>query len=446
MLLIRVILCLGSLAFLLPGCEGKQNNIKHNLIVVSIDTLRADHLGCYGYSKPTSPLLDNLAARGVLFENASATSPWTLPSHGSLLTGFYPGQIGLSSTLNKLPPHTETLATLISRHNIATAAIVNSIYITERYGLDRGFDHFIFVPESYTTTGVAPRIVEDAIAWLDKHGQKQFFLFLHFYDVHSDYSSLPHYEKEFVGAYDGIVDGTTRQLLDVRHGKLELNAGDIQHLMDLYDAGIRQLNDHLEVLFDFLNKRRLLEKTFLIITSDHGEEFLEHGKILHSETHYQQAIHIPLIILGPGIPPSKRVKEVVSLVDVLPTALSLLGISQPSTLSGVDLTPLWQGGSWRFTERTIFSEADKLNEQNDIKRAARKEAYKLHYNVLTKATELYNLTDDPKEQINIAGEQSSVVSVLFSELEDFMRTRYRAENPATLRPEEIEKLKKLGYL
>ena len=233
---------------------------------------------------------------------------------------------------------------------------------------------------------------------------------------------------------------------NVRHGKLDLDTADIKHLISLYDAGIRQLNDQLEVLFDFLNKKKLLEKTFLMITSDHGEEFLEHGKILHSQTHYQEAIHIPLIICGPGIPHSKRMKEVVSLVDVLPTALSLLGISQPSALSGVDLTPLWQRDSYQLTERTIFAEADKLNEQNDIKRIARRGGYKLHHNILTEISELYNLMHDPKEHINMANEQSSMVNLLLSELKQFMQTRHQEENPAYLTSEEVEKLKNLGYL
>ena len=446
MLLVRVIIRIIVIALLLSGCKGNQNSMQPNLIVISIDTLRADHLGCYGYNRPTSPLLDTLAAQGVLFENASATSPWTLPSHGSLFTGFYPSQIGLSSTAGRLPPDFETLATLISRHNISTAAIVNSIYLGARYGLNRGFDYFRLVPESYTTTGVAPTIIKDAITWLDNHSHEQFFLFLHFYDVHSDYCSLPRYEKEFVGTYNGIVDGTNRQLLEVRHGKLDLNTTDIQHLIGLYDAGIRQLNDQLEVLFDYLNNRKLLEKTYIIITSDHGEEFLEHGKILHSQTHYQEAIHIPLILLGPGIPPSKRVKGLASLVDVLPTALSLLGIPQPSRLKGVDLAPLWQRDNYQFAERTIFSEADKLNEKNDIKRAARRGAYKLHHNTVAHTSELYNLMHDPKERRNIADEQSSMVNVLFSELKRFMQSRYEEENAVHLTPEEIEKLKVLGYL
>jgi arylsulfatase A-like enzyme len=151
-------------------------------------------------------------------------------------------------------------------------------------------------------------------------------------------------------------------------------------------------------------------------------------------------------MLGPGIPRSKRVKGVVSLVDVLPTALSLLEISQPSTLSGVDLAPLWKGEHYQLSARTIFSEADKLNEQNDIKRIARRGSYKLHHNILTEESELYDLAHDPKEHSNIASEQSSMVNLLFSELKRFMQTRYRGENAANLTSEEIEKLKELGYL
>jgi arylsulfatase A-like enzyme len=271
-------------------------------------------------------------------------------------------------------------------------------------------------------------------------------LFLHFYDVHSDYRSLPQYERKFVGPYHGIIDGSNNQLLKVRHGKITLDKADITHLIDLYDAGIRQLDDQLKILFDFLKKDALLEKTFLIITSDHGEEFLEHGNILHSQTHYQEAIHIPLIICGPGIPRSKRLKNVVSLVDVVPTVLSLLGIPKPSTLSSFDLSPLWQKNSYKFPKRSIFSEADKKNVKDDIKRIVRSEKYKLHHNLLTKSLELYNLANDPKERFNIASEKSSIVDLLLVELKKFMQMSNSGEESVDLTPEEIEKLKRLGYI
>ncbi|KPJ57979.1 MAG: hypothetical protein AMJ42_04150, partial [Deltaproteobacteria bacterium DG_8] len=139
--------------FFLVDCERQQGTLRPNLILVSIDTLRADHLGCYGYDRPTSPTLDKLASEGVLFECAYATSPWTLPSHGTLLTGFYPSQSGLNSELSMLPSDLETLAMLLSKHSYSTAAVVNSLFVSQKFGFDRGFDYFYFVPENHAPTG-----------------------------------------------------------------------------------------------------------------------------------------------------------------------------------------------------------------------------------------------------------------------------------------------------
>ena len=210
MFIVRRIIYAVFALFLLFGCKKNQDILKPNLILISIDTLRADHLGCYGYDRPTSPIIDKLASKGVLFKDVSATSPWTLPSHGSLLTSFYPSQIGLSSKQGKLALHIETLATILSRYNFTTAAFANSIFVSEKYGFDQGFDFFHYIPESYTTTGVAPIIINHAVRWVQNHKDHQFFLFLHFYDIHSDYRSLPRYEKEFVGSYHGIIDGSNQ--------------------------------------------------------------------------------------------------------------------------------------------------------------------------------------------------------------------------------------------
>lgn len=444
--LARRIICVLAALFILAGCEREQGPLRPNLILVSIDTLRADHLSCYGYERHTSPTLDKLASEGVLFENAHATSPWTLPSHGTLLTGFYPSQNGLNSELSTLPSELETLAMVLSKHSFSTAAVVNSFFVSRRFGFDRGFDYFCFVPENHAPAGAAPIIIEQAIQWVQQHKSQQFFLFLHFYDVHGNYCSLPRYEKQFVGPYNGVADGSLAQLLEFRKGKILLDEVDIKHLVDLYDAGIRQLDDQLKRLFNFLQQEALLEKSFLIVTSDHGEEFLDHGGVLHGRTQYQELIHIPLIIQGPGIPPSKRFKGIVSLVDVMPTTISLLGIPSPSHFAGLDLCPLWQESLYKLPDRFIFSEADQYNVKNNIKRAVWQGRYKLHYDLLTKKLELYNLADNPTERLDIASEHPSVVELLFAELKKFMQASARGRQSVPLSLEEIEKLKSLGYL
>ncbi|MBW1823105.1 MAG: sulfatase [Deltaproteobacteria bacterium] len=446
MLLIPRILCVLAALFLLAGCEKQPEALSPNLILVSIDTLRADHLGCYGYDRPTSPTLDRLASEGMLFECAYATSPWTLPSHGTMLTGFYPGRIGLNSEDSTLPTELETLAMVLSKHSFSTAAVVNSFFVSEKYGFNRGFDYFCFVPENHAPIGAAPIIIKQAMQWVQQHKNEQFFLFLHFYDVHANYSTLPQYEEQFVGPYNGVADGTLAQLIEFRKGTLSLDKADVKHFADLYDAEIRQLDDQLKRLLGFLQQEALLEKSFMIITSDHGEEFLDHGGILHGRTQYQELIHIPLIIRGPGIPPSRRFKGIVSLLDMVPTVLSLLGISSPSGLEGLDLSPLWQDNRYKLPDRFIFSEADQYNVKNDIKRAVWHGKYKLHYDLLTKKLELYNLVNDPTERLNVASEYPSVGMVLLTKIKKFMMKITRDTQSVPLTPKEIEKLKSLGYL
>lgn len=446
MLLIPRILSVLAALFLLAGCEKQPEALSPNVILVSIDTLRADHLGCYGYDRPTSPTLDRLASEGMLFECAYATSPWTLPSHGTMLTGFYPGRIGLNSEDSTLPSELETLAMVLSKHSFSTAAVVNSFFVSEKYGFNRGFDSFCFVPENHAPIGAAPIIIKQAMQWVKQHKNEQFFLFLHFYDVHANYSTLPQYEEQFVGPYNGVADGTLAQLIEFRKGTLSLDKADVKHFADLYDAEIRQLDDQLKRLLGFLQQEALLEKSFMIITSDHGEEFLDHGGILHGRTQYQELIHIPLIIRGPGIPPSRRFKGIVSLVDMVPTVLSLLGISSPSGLEGLDLSPLWQDNRYKLPDRFIFSEADQYNVKNDIKRAVWHGKYKLHYDLLTKKLELYNLANDPTERLNITSEYPSVGMVLLTKIKKFMMKFTGDTQSVPLTPKEIEKLKSLGYL
>jgi len=434
----------GSL--LLSSCGKKQTARKApNIILISIDTLCASHLGCYGYNRPTTPTLDKFASEGMLFEDVSTPSPWTLPAHASLLTGLYPNRNGLKSHYNSLPADVVTWAEVLREHGYLTAAIINSHNLSKRYGLDRGFDDFTYVKE--TLKLAEPTKVEDkAHEWLSKHNSKPFFLFLHYYDVHSDYHSLPQYEEQFVRPYQGIADGSTAQLLRFRKDLFPLDDDDAKHLIDLYDAGIRQMDDGMARLFALLEKKDMLDNTLIIVTSDHGEEFLEHGGVLHGRTQFQEVIHVPLLIRGPGIPHSKRLRHITSLVDVMPTMLSLLGISPPATLDGINLCPLWQKSNAQLPQRYIFAEADHNNKINDAKRAVRHLQYKLHYDRLSKETQLYDLSDDPGEKVDVAHKHTQLVDSMLSSLKDFMNTRKTGRKLDSLSPEEIKSLKSLGYL
>lgn len=417
-----------------------------NLILISIDTLRADHLGCYGYDRPTSPEIDQFAAQGLLFEDCSAPSPWTLPSHASILTGLYPSRHTLNSPIKYLPAHVLTMAEVLKKQGFSTAAIVNSLNVSRKHGLDRGFDTFSYVEEFRDQ--MEPSLVENhAVEWLSKNAIEPFFLFLHYYDVHSDYVSLPEYEKMFVRPYDGNIDGSSAQLKKFRRGTVEINQRGAEHLIDLYNAGIRQMDDGIARLLAVIKELQLLDKTLIVITSDHGEEFLEHGDILHGRSQYQELIHVPLIMSGPGLPNGKRIAKPVSLVDLMPTILALLDLPAQHRQDGLDLTPLWEDPDGKLPHRLIFAEADHNNTDNDIKRAVRHPQFKLHYDRLKKEAQLYDLVSDPGEKTDIRANEIELAGMLHDQLDQFLSEKETAESTTrTLSPKEIEKLKSFGYL
>jgi arylsulfatase A-like enzyme len=415
------------------------------VVLISIDTLRADHLGCYGYQRPTSPRMDALAREGILFEDVSSPAPWTLPAHASLLTGLYPSRHGLKSHTRYLSSRIPTLASLLSKQGYVTAAVVNSQNLGPRFGLDRGFQEFLYVEEVADQRAPSTRITEQALAWLAKHRGRRLFLFVHYYDVHSDYRSLPEYETEFVSPYPGPADGTTAQLIAFREGRVALGERDAPHLIDLYDAGIRQMDDELGRLLAALGEDLRKGETLLILTSDHGEEFFERGGVLHGRTQFQEVMRVPLLMCGAGLPAARRIDAPVSLLDVMPTILSVLGQPAPS-LDGDDLSRLWRAGDRHLGGRYLFGEADHNNAQDDITRAVRHGPYKLQFDRLTEKLTLFDLAQDPGERTDVAASHAEVVKDLRERLRRFMEIRAEGGPTLTLTPEEIEKLRSLGYI
>ena len=417
------------------------------VILISIDTLRADHVGAYGYARPTSPAIDALAARGVLFQNVSTPSPWTYPAHASLFTGLYPGRHGLKNLDRFLPASLPTLASVLGRAGWVTAAVVNSEILGPRFGLDRGFRDFLYVEQVATQRAPTTRVVDQALDWAKRYRDRKLFLFLHTNDVHSDYASLPKWEQQFVRPYSGPADGTTEQLFAVRQGKATLNAADARHLVDLYNAGIRQTDAEIGRLLDGLRAGGLLEGSLILLTSDHGEEFLEHGGVLHGRTQFEEVVRVPLIVAGPGVAKGSRVAVPVSLIDVMPTLLATLGVKGPEALDGEDLTPLFSGrAAPRAEGRFLFGEADHNNLQLDITRAVRHGADKLHFDRTTQRASLYDLNADPAELRDLAAQRPEVVRELRQHIDRFMRIQPLVGESISLTPAEIDKLRSLGYI
>lgn len=440
------LLAVVALAFAGPGCVPEADPPR-NLIVVSIDTLRADGLGCYGNPRPTSPTIDELAAAGLLFEDASATSPWTKPSHASLLTGLFPSRNGATSMESSLREEVPHLASWLAGHGFETAAVVNSQWLAS-HGLERGFRHFEAVEYVQGRREGSP-VSESAIRWLESRDrEKRFLLMVHYMDVHSDYASMPRYEEMFVEAYDGEFTGETRQLYRVAEGALQPDAGDLRHLRNLYDAGVRQVDDQLGELIEYLRGEGLLEDSILVVTSDHGEEFFEHGGVIHGFTQFQEVIRIPLIFHGPGVAAGGRDANPSSLIDVMPTALELLDVPPPVGIDGVSLL----GTTSMNDHRLLFYEADVTFPPPGPgpvpagpHRAVRRGRFKFHLRTDVQGYLLYDLATDPAEQRDVAVDHPEVVAGLREILEDYL-----AEAPDSrereFSEEELDRLRSLGYV
>jgi arylsulfatase A-like enzyme len=435
-----------AVALLLLGGCARARPPQQIVVLVSIDTLRADHLGCYGYRRKTSPALDRLAAEGTVFEDAMTPAPWTLPAHASLLTGLYPSRHGLKAHDRYLPASVRTLGESFARAGFVTAAVVNSQNLSPRFGLDRGFREFLYVEEVAGQRAPTRKIVDQAVAWLKRYGSGRLFLFVHSYDVHSDYASEPEYEREFVTAPKRGVDGTTAQLMAYRQGKLKLSPAAAPYLMDLYDAGIRQMDDELARLVGALRDGGLLDRTLFLLTSDHGEEFFEHGDVLHGRTQFQEVVRVPLVLRGPGIAAGRRISTPVSLIDVMPTLLSRLGVKPPEALDGEDLTRLLEGDAGRLATRVLFGEADHNNAQADVTRAVRRGSSKLVYDRLTEKHALYDLSQDAAERSDVAAARPELARELMEPLRRFLAIRGETGTPLKLSPEELQRLRSLGYL
>jgi len=439
-------LFLGAVLVLAPLACGGREGRPRLVVLVSIDTLRSDHLGLYGYPRATSPVLDSLALESTVFDEAMSSSPWTLPAHASLLTGLYPSRHGLTSHERYLESSLATLAQLYSQAGYRTAAVVNSHNLGPEFGLDRGFQQYRYVEERVDRREPSTEITDQGIQWVKGAGESPLFLFLHYYDVHSDYASLPEYETEFLRSYEGIADGSTAQLAAHREGMVSLSPADAPNLVDRYDAGIRQMDAEIGRFLDFLRERGLWEEALFVLTSDHGEEFFEHGGVLHGQTQYQEVIRVPLLVKGPGVPLGRRVPTPVSLVDIAPTLLGRAGIAVPEGLDGLDISRLWSEGDRELEARYLFSEADHNNVEHDITRSVRYKNFKLHFNRLSRERMLYDLAQDPEERTEILRGQEKARAALSERLDRFMASE-KVEAPVrALSEDEIEKLRSLGYL
>jgi arylsulfatase A-like enzyme len=395
----------GDAGPLCPGC---------NLILVSLDTLRADRMSLYGYSRPTTPHLDDFARGAVTFERFYHSGGGTLPSHMTMLTGLHPLTHQVDpETLRPLDETRVTLAERLREAGYRTTAFVDGGWMRRRFGFAQGF-------ETYDDSGGHFQdILPKAGQFIETRGEEPFFLFLHTYDIHSEWEKLPYdcpggHAQTYVEdapAFDGCRDGRCASSLlawantqieaGLIRGEDVLSADEVAYVSSLYDGCITYADLRLADLFGLLNAQGLLEDSIVVVTSDHGEEFLDHGMFLHEQSGYEEMSRIPLVIHLPESRfASRRVPHLAAMVDLTPTLLSLLGLPPIEDAQGFDLTPAI------VENRPV---RDHVTMYSDLLRWP--------WKMLPDEEELFNLDEDPGEQRNLWDVQPDTVGHLTHEVE-----------------------------
>jgi len=444
-----------------PATPGRPN-----ILLVSIDSLRGDHLHCYGYPRETSPYIDALAEEGVRFETAVAPTSWTLPTHVTLLTALPPEMHGVIHIHTRLGDDAVTLAEVLWQQGYSTAGFVSGSYLAASYGFSQGFDHYddynivkssnLLSHRGATSPGLY-RVVEKWLGRWDQAGRaRPFFVFLHMWDVHYDYTPPPPYDTMFDPDYEGMV--TAENFLLGFQVHPDMDPRDLEHIIALYDGEIRFTDLYLGRVFDLLKQLGVYDDTIIVVTSDHGDEFFEHGNKGHNKTLYDESLLVPLVFRFPKeVPRGKVVREQVRIKDVALTILSLAEIKAPAefgsslprgTYAERDLSPaLTRQATGGPPPPAAFGDL------NGIMASLRTESYKLIRDLRNPAkAELYDLASDPGEQSNLLRRGSpppAEGAALAKELDDWRQECKKSDKFSSqfvLSEDQIEHLRSLGYI
>jgi len=444
----RLLLALALLA-LAAGCGEAPRG--PNVLFVAIDTLRVDHLGAWGYERPTSPAIDAFARSAVRFERAYATAPWTKPSVASMLTGLYPSGHGAHGVDHALPDSARTLAEILSEEGFATAALVSSTMLSRKNGFGQGFEIHRMVDAIGHRAVSTPGVTRAAVTVLRELAaqERPFLLFVHYFDPH--YAFVAHPDVDFAAPRAGRLTGH-ESMREVRGLLGDLSPEELAFLRDLYDEEIRFTDAGVEALLGALVELGLEEDTVVVLTADHGEEFLERGWLGHTRSLYDELVRVPLAIRAPGAAP-REVATPVSLASLTPTLLDLVGVDADGGFQAPSLAGVVRGET--SPERAVvLSEVDYEPAQVELpvkrthKKAVVADRFKLIRDDRTGALELYDLARDPGERRDLAPERPALAAELSALLEtELARVREGARRAPVRRlsEDEIEQLRALGY-
>lgn len=414
-----LVLILFTTAFSLPLLHPQDQNEnykntpkepKTSILLITIDSLRPDHMGIYGYTRNTTPNLDKLGEESAVFLNAYSNAPITPTSLTSLLTSIHPHDHQVNWN-GKLSSNYTTLAEILRLHGYHTEAYVSHYILTPEYGLNQGFDYYDYSvlnkgdPHNITSS---KELTDKAIGRLD-NTTEPFFIWIHYFDTHYDY--LNHTGFEYGNNSD----------------------------IDLYDSEIAYTDYHINRLLDKLKQKELFNKTIIVILADHGEEFREHGNILHNNAPYQELIHIPLIIKTPTTK-KQRIQETIDETDIMPTLLKLLETPIPEGLYGTAI-PM-QKNEFKTKNKTIY--AERLKDSKCIIEDKNKLIIKTSEGNIN-SIELYNLQEDPKEKNNITETEKQKTTELQNKLLNFHQNTTTKKETINLTQDTKQKLRELGY-
>lgn len=338
-----------------------------NVIFIMVDSLRSDHVSAYGYGRDTTPNLDAwVAAQGVRFTEATAPSSWTYPTNAAILTSHTPSSIDVVyGDMNGRLPEAETLlAEYLHEAGYATAGFVSAFWVWERFGFNQGFDHYV-----HTRGDRADEVNQLAMTWLDDNwtavqaAGKPLFLYLYYFDPHTYYDAPPPYDTLYDSTYTGTLTAAAYAHGEpVVSGVIVPTARDVEHLIALYDGEIRYWDEQMGQMFAYLDGLGVLDNSVIVVTSDHGQMFGEHGKWVHRNSLYEEVLRVPLLLRYPGVVTADTaVSAPVQGMDITPTILDLLNLPVPDHMQGDSLVPLLQGDTWP-ADRPIYSEMDSVTD------------------------------------------------------------------------------------
>ncbi len=469
------------------GDADKAEAVKPGVLLVTLDTVRADRLRVYGNARIRTPALDRLCEEGSVFENAFTAIPSTLPSHCTLMTGTYPSRHGVHDNgVYFLENSAQTLAEVLKLYGFATAAFVASFVLDRRFGLSQGFDVYDDAMEEALVQGDPDRIRQDpklseeqkkwfartagrfqrrassvtarAVEWVEELDGRPFFLWVHYFDAHQPYQPPPPWDRAYDPGYEGELDGDMNTFFKVaaknRWTPRTLPAAEKDHMVALYDGEISTVDESLGTLLDALRKKGRWSSTLVVVVADHGEGFGEHEQIWeHNWEIFDETMRVPLIVRDPEEPSVRRVTELARTLDVAPTILDWLELTVPASCEGCSLLPAMEGRSSPRIEDALLEARRKVQVHSDgqtpllgLRTATHKLILTLDLDERVIRRQLFDLDQDRGESRPPDSDSSEQLETRLREIERASSGDRSALPVRSLEDIDIEGLESIGYI